>query len=277
MTNLQDKCSTGFFAVEVKPDIYLISCDEVGNGSCWGCSLEFGSPTGNSWLIKGQGTSVLIDSALPLPGFKAFAESIAQTPVQLVLSHTHPDHIYRLSEFDECWIHPDDEGMLRGDYGFNAYEGIPETIHYLREGDVLDIGNGHELQVYHVPGHSDGSIMLLDAKSKSLFASDTIARRLLYGLGKWIPLDEFILDLKRIKALDFEHIYTCHDRTALSRTFIDFMIDSLKQLPKVQETIELIGLEFIHLVRGDEKEEAYFDFVVPAARREECIEALKRV
>ncbi|WP_433940447.1 MBL fold metallo-hydrolase [Paenibacillus lautus] len=277
MNYLVHKEAAGFFAVEVKPDIYLIGCEVGENGGSWGRSMEFGSPTGNSWLIKGQETSVLIDSALPLPGFKAFAEKVAQTPVQLVLSHAHPDHIYRLKEFDEYWIHPDDEGLLRGEYGFNAYEGIPETIHYLKEGDVLDIGNGHVIHVYHVPGHTDGSVLLLDEKTKSLFASDTIARRLLYGLGTWIPLDRFIHDLQRIKSLDFESIYTCHDRTALSKKFIDFMIDSLKGLPEVQQRIELIGMEFIHLVSGNEKEETYFDFVVPAARREESIEALKRV
>lgn len=276
MKYIEHKDSAGFFAVEVKPDIFLIGCEVVENGSNWGRSLEFGSPTGNSWLIKGHETSILIDSALPLPGFKAFAESIARTPVQLVLSHTHPDHIYRLNEFDECWIHPDDESLLKGAYGFGAYEGIPETIHYLNEGDVLDIGNGHVIRIYHVPGHTDGSILLLDEKTKSLFSSDTIARRLLYGLGKWIPLDQFINDLERIKSLDFTTIFTCHDRAALSKTFIDFMIDSLKQLPDVQKRIELVGLEFIHLVRGDEKEEAYFDYVVPADRREECIAALKR-
>ncbi|WNS45162.1 hypothetical protein [Paenibacillus sp. MMS20-IR301] len=117
----------------------------------------------------------------------------------------------------------------------------------------------------------------MDEKTNSLFTSDTVARRLLYGLGKWIPLDQFIHDLERIKALDFTSIHTCHDRSSLSRTFIDFMIDSLKQLPQVQQRTEILGQEFIHLVRGEENEETYFDFVVPAARREECIEALKRV
>lgn len=276
MTDIVHEDAAGFFAVEVKPDIYLIGCEVGENESRWGRDMEFGSPTGNSWLIKGQDASLLIDSALPLSRFKAFAEKIAQTPVQLVLSHAHPDHIYRLKEFDEFWIHPDDEGLLRGEYGFGAYNGIPETIHYLKEGDVLDIGRGHIVHIYHVPGHTDGSILLLDEKTKSLFTSDTIARRLLYGLGKWIPLDQFIHDLKRINALDFESIYTCHDRTSLSKKFIDFMIESLKGLPEVQQRIELIGQEFIHLVRGDEKEEAYFDFVVPMDRREESIEALKR-
>lgn len=265
----------GYFSVEVAEDTYLIGCEVGEHGTNWGRSLEYGNPTGNSWLIKGREKAILIDSAAPLEGVREFAEKVAGVPVMLVLSHAHPDHIFRLKEFDEFWIHPADEGLLKGQYGFLAYEGIPETIHYIVEGDVLDIGNGHILQIYHVPGHTDGSILLLDKKTKSLFTSDTIARRLLYGLGKWIPLDQFIHDLRRINKLDFNFIYTCHDRATISKKFIDFMIECIKELPKVQKRITFLGIEFLHLTRGNEWEEAYFDFVVPALKREECIESLK--
>lgn len=266
-----------YFAVEVTTDTYLIGCESGDHSNDWGRSLEYGSPTGNSWLIKGRDNAILIDSAAPTEGVRAFAERVAKLPVMLVLSHAHPDHIYRLKEFDEFWIHPADEGLLRGQYGFPAYEDIPETIHYLDEGDVLDIGNGHKLEVYHVPGHTDGSILLLDPMTKSLFSSDTIARRLLYGLGEWIPLDRFIQDLRRIKALDFDFIYSCHDRPAISKKFIDYMIESLKGLPGVQKKVSLLGKEFLHLVRGDERQEAYFDCVVPMDKRQECIEALAKM
>jgi len=114
-------------------------------------------------------------------------------------------------------------------------------------------------------------------KSKSLFASDTIARRLLYGLGKWIPLDRFIHDLERIKTIDFEHIYTCHDRTALPKKHIDFMIESLKELSETEQRIAFAEREFVHLIRGNETEEAYFDFVLPVTRKEESIKALKKI
>nr|WP_245364074.1 MBL fold metallo-hydrolase [Cohnella thailandensis] len=228
-------------------------------------------------MIKGRDKAILIDSAAPTEGVRAFAERVANLPVMLVLSHAHPDHIYRLKEFDEFWIHPADEGLLRGQYGFPAYPDIPKTVHYLEEGDVLDIGNGHKLEVHHVPGHTDGSILLLDPMKKSLFSSDTIARRLLYGLGEWVPLDRFIQDLRRIRLLDFDYLYSCHDRPAISKKFIDYMIESLKELPNVDKTVSILGMEFLHLVRGNELEEAYFDFVVPLRKREECIDSLAKV
>ncbi len=268
---------SGYFVKRVVEDTYLIGSDTGENGADWGRSSEFGSPTGNSWLIKGKDKAILIDSAAPVAGLRAFVEKVAGVPVLLVLSHAHPDHIYRLKEFDEFCIHLEDEGMLNGEYGFPIYEGIPDTIHYLDDGDVLDIGNGHVIEIYHVPGHTDGSILLLDKKSKTLFSSDTIARRLLYGLGKWIPLDLFIHDLQRIKKLEFDKIYSCHDRSALSKSFIDFMIDGLKMLPQVRKTVNFIGIEFIHLIRGNEKEETYFDFVVPVNKKEKCIESLKKI
>lgn len=266
----------GYFAVEMKPGIYLLSHEYGERGVHWGRGTAFGSPTGNSWLIKGSERSLLIDSALPHEGFRAFAEEIAGTPVQLILTHGHYDHIFRLREFDEFWIHPEDERLLRGEFPIQpAYEGIPGTIHYLDEGDELEIGGGHRVEVYHVPGHSDGSILLYDRRSRSLFGSDTIARRLLYGLGKWVPLDQFIRNIARLRELDFDRIFTCHDRLPLSKQYIDYMIESLYELPRTTRTIEILGSEFIHLIRGEERDERYFDCVVPAGRREEIAQALE--
>ena len=37
------------------------------------------------------------------------------------------------------------------------------TIHYLNNGDVIELGN-HLLEVIHIPGHTPGSILLLDKK-----------------------------------------------------------------------------------------------------------------
>jgi len=268
----------GYFALEVKPDIYLISHEYGEHGVHWGRKTDFGAPSGNSWLIRGSERSLLIDSALPHEGFRAFAERVAGTPVQLVLTHAHYDHVFRLREFDEFWIHPEDEGLLKGRYSFQpAYDGIPKTVHYVKEGDAIDLGGGRKIDVYHTPGHSDGSILLFDLHSRSLFSGDTIARRLLYGLGKWVSLDQFIQSVARFRSLDFDSIYSCHDRSALSKSYLDFMIESIFELSAASGTIQLLGIEFIHLSRGIEREEFFFDMVVPADRRKETAESLRRL
>src|SRR5690606_9717685 len=111
MEHNSEQPQQAYFAIEVAEHTYLIGCEteEVPNGG--GHSLEFGAPTGNSWLIIGEDSAILIDSAAPLEGVRAFAEELAQVPVMLVLTHAHPDHIYRLQEFDEFWLHPMDEGL----------------------------------------------------------------------------------------------------------------------------------------------------------------------
>lgn len=46
---------------------------------------------------------------------------------------------------------------------------------FLKEGDVIKIGNG-ELQVIHVPGHSPGSVVLYDKEDGFLIAGDVLFR-----------------------------------------------------------------------------------------------------
>ncbi|MBI4288308.1 MAG: MBL fold metallo-hydrolase [Chloroflexi bacterium] len=49
-----------------------------------------------------------------------------------------------------------------------------ERLMAVEDGDVLDLGKGHRLQVLHTPGHTNSSICLLDEKLKGLFVGDIL-------------------------------------------------------------------------------------------------------
>ena len=61
----------------------------------------------------------------------------------------------------------------------------PEIGQYLNEGDTISFGN-QTLEIFHIPGHSPGSIVFYSASSGSLFGGDvlfhsSIGRTDLYG------------------------------------------------------------------------------------------------
>lgn len=112
-----------------------------------------------------------------------FIESNKLTPVLLLNTHCHIDHIlgnrfvadkYKLG----LHIHPADEPVLKsGDtvasmYGIN-YDTSPEPSAYLNEGENIRFGNT-ELEVLHLPGHAPGHVIFVHRPTKAIIGGDVI-------------------------------------------------------------------------------------------------------
>ena len=247
------------FHIEIVKNIYLISDSENGpteNGQ----SMAPGNPTGNSYLIIGEKSAVLFDLAVNLPDIHEYVKTLTDKPVKLVLSHGHYDHCYHLEKFRDVWMHPNDEFLLRqGMLGMPPVDPCP-SIHYLNNGDVIELGN-HLLEVIHIPGHTPGSILLLDKKYRLLFSGDTCARRLLYGLHGVIPFKDFCQTLKRLQEKEFDVFYSAHDRCAIPKSYLNYMINEIEnEVPESSSNIELPQIGTLHYFsKGNPYTFDYFD------------------
>ena len=242
------------FYREIGEDIFLISTDLQGT------SLLPGPATTNSYLVIGEEKAMLFDLAVDDPAVKAYVEQLTGKPVMLVLSHAHPDHIYHLNLWEEVWLHPADEKFLHGGIlGMDAVEPFPK-LHFLQGGDTIDLGN-RILDVIHIPGHTPGSILLQDRKTKILLSGDTGARRLLYGITDFVPVYDFCADLERLKTFGFEVMYSAHDRCAIPKAHIDTMLDVIKNdLPGAKHIVPIPDVgNLLCVSRGEEIDLAYFD------------------
>ena len=196
------------FFTELEKGVYRIS-DSLHGPNADGFSDAPGQATQNSYLILGSEKAALIDMALDTPDLYRYACRLANLPVQVLLTHGHPDHVYHLKTAAEAWLHPADWDLVQ--------KGIPGVcppvpgvlLHPLEGGQHIDLG-GRTLEVLHLPGHTMGSVLFLDRQSGILFAGDTCARRLLYGLTPTVPLGEHAKGLEQLAALPFERIYTAH-------------------------------------------------------------------
>ena len=75
-----------------------------------------------------------------------------------------------------------------------------EDIH---EGDVIDLGN-RTLEVYDLPGHTPGGIMLLFKQDRILFTGDSINHHLWMQLPECSDMKTFAENLERVMFLENE-------------------------------------------------------------------------
>ena len=66
----------------------------------------------------------------------------------------------------------------------------------LTEGDVFDLG-GLFLEVYELPGHTPGGIVLLDRKDRILFSGDSILEQTWMQLPECLPMEQFLASLDK--------------------------------------------------------------------------------
>ena len=242
------------FQVRLQPGISLVSSDAYGK------DLSFGRPTANSYLIEGERLAVLFDLAVEEPGLHDFVLSRIRTPLMTVISHGHPDHIFHIGDFREIWLHEEDRDFpLREAAGIPL---IPETIklRFLRDGVRLDLG-GRELRVIHIPGHTMGSIMLLDSLTGTLLSGDSVARRILYGVNRCPPLNVYCQRLQALRRLDIRHIYSAHDRADLGPEAPERILAAIRErLPYCTNHWEYSSFPaMLHEVVGEESEPGFLD------------------
>lgn len=149
-----------------------------------------------SYLILGSERALLLDTGMGIANLQAEVERLTDLPAVVVASHGHYDHIGDNHRFDEVWAFDSDMDVARieqgktraacaqylepGLYlelpaGFDpaAYEIRPSRVtRRLQHLEVIDLG-GRTLTVHHTPGHTQGSICLLDSRDNLLFTGDT--------------------------------------------------------------------------------------------------------
>lgn len=159
-----------------------------------------------AFLLVGQDNAILVDTCFG-GDILSVCRSITANPITLITTHSDGDHIGCDHQFPRQYLHSAEFGRYEAQ-GRGAARAVP-----VEEGDVFSVG-AYELEVIWVPGHTPGSIALLDRKHRFLISGDTVQAGCIFMHGEGRDLPAFRssiakLEDKRQEGL-FDRIYPAH-------------------------------------------------------------------
>lgn len=157
------------------------------------------------FLLAGTEKALLIDSGMNLNNARDIAAGLTDLPLSLLNTHADRDHIGSNEQFDAFYMHPAEEPVYQR-------SGKPGTVIPIREGDSLDLGE-RELRIIHLPGHTPGSIAVLDVQYRVLISGDPIqAHGHVFMFGDHRNMEDYIASLEHLEGFadQFDEIWPSH-------------------------------------------------------------------
>lgn len=204
----------------------------------------------NIWHIQGRDRDILIDAGMGLRPLKPEITALSGRPLTAISSHAHFDHIGATHEFEtrlghrceaEILAHPTRENTAVGTFvraetfsawpyaGFEpetyAVKAAPLTGH-LDDGDVVDLGDRH-FRVFHLPGHSPGSIALFEEATGIFFSGDVVYNGALYDTVYHSDPEIYAASLNRLKELPVTQVHGGHYKSFGRRKMISIIDEYL--------------------------------------------------
>jgi glyoxylase-like metal-dependent hydrolase (beta-lactamase superfamily II) len=110
---------------------------------------------------------------------------------------------------------------------FKTFDTKAATV---RDGQVFSLG-GRQLTVIHFSGHSPGSIMLTDERTRTLYAGDAVNGGMFLFFDGSPPLSVYAAKLRELsRRKGFDHIRISHAKDPLPFSFIAFYANFLERV-----------------------------------------------
>ncbi|MFC1420753.1 MBL fold metallo-hydrolase [Streptacidiphilus cavernicola] len=163
----------------------------------------------NLWWLRGTDRDLVVDAGLGVVPLRDEIPGMFERDPLVLLTHAHLDHVGGAYEFRERAAHSADAAVLAAGVPASlngpelyrllgldpAAEPVPELLlrslphpgydpagyrvrpvaptRLLEHGDLVELG-GRTLTVLHLPGHSPGSIALLEQHTGALYSGDVV-------------------------------------------------------------------------------------------------------
>ena len=176
------------------------------------------------FLLAGEERALLVDSGRDVRNAREIAESLTDLPLSLINTHADGDHVACNGQFESFYMHPAEEpNYRRGDR--------PGTILPVQEGDVLDLG-GRPLEIIHIPGHTPGSIALLDIADRVLISGDPVQDGRIFMFGPFRNMENYIRSLEHLQnwAGRFDEVWPSHASFPVSPELIGKLYDGAQDI-----------------------------------------------
>ena len=157
------------------------------------------------FLLAGREKALLVDTGMTAPDARQIAGSLTALPLSLLNTHSDRDHISGNGAFPSVYMHPAEEEHYRAVGGTG-------TVIPVRDGDELDLGD-RPLRIIHLPGHTPGSVAVLDVDRRALISGDPIQENgRIFMFGPHRDLRDYVDSLVRLdrRRDEFDEIWPSH-------------------------------------------------------------------
>lgn len=195
-----------------------------------------------SFVFLGNQDALLIDSGTGVGNLKEIVEGITDLPITALFTHAHGDHIGGAEYFSKRLMHPSEFDY----YASEAEETV--SMEPIWEGDILDLGTYH-FEVILIPGHSPGSIALLEKEKRFLIGGDSIqSGGPIIMLGSVRSFEAFQASMEKLsgKTDEFDIIYASHNDLIVDPATIKILNQAVLKLLSneiIPEGLERFGKE----------------------------------
>jgi glyoxylase-like metal-dependent hydrolase (beta-lactamase superfamily II) len=194
---------------------------------------------GNVYIVEDRKGLILVDTGLPRSHKKIISsiQGSGHKPTDvsmIVLTHFHIDHVGSLRKMEEATgarvaVHELDADYVAGKRAppkpknlmFRALSSFVKTEPVNVDLILNENDNAGRLLVIHTPGHSEGSISLLDSERKVMFVGDAV--RFVDGKIQGPP-EQFTLDMDkamksigRIASFEFDVLLSGHGQALMPK------------------------------------------------------------
>jgi len=217
----------------------------------------------NMYLFVGTERALLVDTGTGMGNIKDTVRQITNLPLDVVITHAHCDHTGGSSHFDEIYVHEDDfcfgnklQSTLFCRKIFYIVQSMNElTKKYntsikdvrfgghktkwipIKDGKEFDLGN-KVIKVKHTPGHTQGSITLIDEKDKVCIIGDNISTNNLICLPHNTTVEEWFQTALYLKDMSKEYkLYFGHMDGKITDELIDLAISYATEVMKKKNSL----------------------------------------
>ena len=174
----------------------------------WVMTEGTGRGARHCYLLEGKEKAAVIDTGMGDMDVRRLAASCTNRELFAINTHGHLDHIGRDHEFSQVYLHPADEEVFREhscyemrssyliarfrrkgldeeqiasaeiqDY-IQRLSRLPRRENHvaLQDAEKIDLG-GRQLEIMHTPGHTGGSVCILDKKYGAVFTGDSLCEQ----------------------------------------------------------------------------------------------------
>lgn len=173
-----------------------------------------------AFLLVGPDNAILVDTCFG-GDILSICRSVTDKPITLITTHSDPDHIGCDHQFPTQYLHSAE---------FARYESRSKNVLHavrMQEGDVFEVGN-YRLEVILVPGHTPGSIALLDRTHRFLICGDTVQAHCIFMHGEGRDIHAFRGSIAKLENMWhsglFDTVFPSHGEAVVSA---DILVDHL--------------------------------------------------